>query len=99
MSHPHDCGHAAVLLEAIGFQYSGQLPPEAFEAEIDPQWCELDEYLGWEIQSWPIFAVMHRRTGHGWTPLFEETMSVERIKVLILEGFKADCEKALGVGR
>jgi hypothetical protein len=98
MSHPHDCGHAAVLLEAIGFQYSYQLPPEAFEAPVGDSY-KIEEYLGWEIQYKPVFAVLHRRLGHCWIPLFEETENVAKVKVLIRKGFEADCEKALGVGR
>lgn len=93
----HECGHAATLLEAVGFESSFFLPQEAFELELGD--CEIEEYLGWEIQTQPFFAVIHRRTGHGWTPLFCEVENVERIKVLIRKGFEADCNAAMEVGK
>jgi hypothetical protein len=40
---------------------------------------DIEEYLGWQIQSSPVFAVIHQ-TGHVWIPLFEETEDVERVK-------------------
>lgn len=91
------CGHAATLLEAFGFEASYQLPQEAFDIELG-DYCEIEEYLGWEIQSEPTFAVIHRRTGYTWVALFDEIENVERVKLLIRKGFEADCWNAMGCG-
>lgn len=93
----HECGHAATLLEAFGFEASFWLPQEALELELGD--CVIEEYLGWEIQTKPFFAVIHRRSGHGWTALFCEVENTERVKILIRKGFEADCCNALGVGK
>lgn len=92
------CGSVATLLIASEFEYSEQLPPEAFEIELS-DYCEIEEYLGWEIQSEPVFAVIHVNTGHTWRPRFVELEDVARIKTLIRKGFEMDLEKAMGVGK
>ncbi len=92
----NDIGGALTLLEAVGFEYAFYLPQEVFDLELG-DCCEIEEYLGWEIQSEPAFVVIHRRTGHAWIPQFEEFQNVERVKVLIRKGFEMDLARAMEV--
>jgi hypothetical protein len=84
-----------VLLESIGFEYGYQLLPEASNYQVDIH-GDIEEYLGWQIQSSPVFAVIHK-DGHVWIPLFEETEDVERVKRLIRKGVEQDFARAMGV--
>lgn len=83
------------LLEAIGFQHSIHLPPEFLEQEINASYCEIEVYLGYEIQVAPTFAIIHLASGHCWIPLFEESESLERVKFLIFKGIQQDLEELL----
>lgn len=95
MNNP--CGSVATLLQAVGFEYCYQLPPELFDEDTED--CGIEEYLGWEIQRFPVFAVIHVQTGHAWMPQFVELQDVARIKTLIRKGFEMDLDKAMGVGK
>ncbi len=89
--------NVVILLQTAGFQYAFQLPQEIFEESIDfPEICKVEEYLGWEIQYEPSWAVIHVASGYCWLPTFEEMQDVERIKGLIRKGFEYDLQKALG---
>ncbi len=88
---------AIVLLEAIGFEYGYQLPPKASDHEPNIH-GDIEEYLGWQIQSSPVFAVIDKE-GHVWIPLFEETEDIEVVKWLIRKGVEQDFARAMEVRR
>lgn len=98
MSAAKICGETAALLETIGFDYAYQLPPDALELDAADM-CFIESYLGWQIQTWPVFVVVHARTGHTWVPQFESTEDAEKVKALILRGVKADLARSLEVER
>lgn len=88
--------NVVTFLQTAGFKYAFQLPKEIFEETIDfPEICQIEEYLGWEIQFSPTWAVIHVGSGYCWLPTFEETQDVERIKGLIRKGFEHDMYRAL----
>lgn len=90
----NECGSVATLLWAAGFELSYQVPPEVFELELGE--CDVEEYLGWEIQSNP-FAVIHCRTGYAWVAMFPSLEKADRVKVLIRKGIEMDFVKAMEV--
>ena len=87
------------LLEAIGFEYAVHIPSdflnEDFNKTSTPPYCEIEVYMGYEIQVAPTFAVIHSASGHCWIPLFEETENLERVKLLICKGIQQDLEELL----
>lgn len=69
----------ARALEENGFYYDGKTEVECYLPE-----CQIEEFLGWEILIYPVFAVTHKDTGHYWLTNQEPTLaSSEEVKQLI----------------
>lgn len=76
-------GHQRIVLalNAPSFQFLGQLDPGELEAET---------YLGWGIQTAPLFILCYVETGHAWLCTNNPTPNfIADIKRLILETLEA----------
>jgi hypothetical protein len=73
------------VLELEGYYYVGQVPLESMLEEFEES--EEEDFMGWRIQSYPVFAVGHIATGHYWMPWGDATEDVEAVKSLIRKGF------------
>ncbi len=69
----------AKALEENGFYYDGKTEVICLLPELP-----IEEFIGWEIQVYPVFAVAHKATGHYWLPQTEVTStSLKEIRQLI----------------
>lgn len=80
-----------LALESLGYYYVGCTPI----AQEVGEFCEIEAYLDWEIQTEPIFAVAHKPTGHYWMPWGEAPEDAATIKRVIRAGTEMQLTKAI----
>lgn len=81
-----------ILLENLGFYYVGCNPVEAVLEE--GEFCEIEYYSDWQIQTHPCFAIAHTPTGHYWMPWGDAPEDVDFIKRIIQAGNELSLEKS-----